>query len=183
MVFSFSFLLIVFILGLSRDPNEYRPADILAAPSPTPSALKAPPRLIDFHVKGIRLNDSEKKVIKLFGKPKKQKIEKEDYCGIPELKKLDYEGVEIWLDQIGAGKTSSWAVLEIWVTSPNIRVEPGVSIGDGVSDVKLRFGLPYTDLTDELPHAMLYLTRDNDNAELDIEDDKVSKIRLYINPC
>ena len=175
-------LFLLLLISLSCEHRENLEQGDVPVAFTLPTNTPEPSRLIDFHFKGVRLGDSEQKILNVLGRPTNRKIVKSDFCGISELMKLNYDGVEFWLDDASEGKESSWTVLEIRVTTPKIFVDPGVSIGDDVSAIKQRFGHPNVDRTDE-PAAMFYLTRDNDNAGLDIKNNKVSRIRLFINPC
>lgn len=144
--------------------------------SPTPE----PPRLIDFRVGNVRLGDSEKQVIKEFGKPKTRRIVTEDNCGITEVLKLNYPGLEVRLDKDLDGE---WGVLEMIVTSNDVSIEPQVKIGEELETIKRRFENPHIVRANSETPILYYATRDNDNAQFEFKNNKISKVRFYINPC
>ena len=146
------------------------------APSPTPE----PPKFIDFNVKGIRLDDSELRVRAVFGKPVSRRVVKVDYCGIDEFLEINYPGIEFRLDR---GNGRDWSVLEIFISSPNVPLNPTVKIGDSSASLSESFGEPFTKKTNGEKSDVYYLTRDDDEAQFTIRENKIVRIRLYINPC
>jgi hypothetical protein len=148
--------------------------------SPTPSATPKITRFIDFNIKGIRLGDMESDVLQKLGKPTSRRVKKVDYCGINEFLELGYSGLKFKLDRSN-GK--GWFVLEIIVTSPNVLIDPGVKIGDERNLLLEKFGEPFTETQDGNNSDLYYVTRDDDNADFSVHDNKVVGVRLYINPC
>lgn len=150
-----------------------------AAISPTPQLAEH--RLIDFHINNVRLGDTEEQIRKQFGKPRSQKVEKVDYCGLSEIKKLKYPGFEVWLDR-GSKGDHAWGILEITVESTNVLIEPNIRIGDSLAEITANLGPPIGQIAGDEP-SLGYLTRDNDNASLEFKNGKLTQVRLFINPC
>jgi hypothetical protein len=178
-VFKSALLLVVALIIVAWSAYEHLPthADVHASrPSPTPE----PSKFIDFRVGGIRLGDNEKLVIKNLGRPKTRRMEVVDNCGITEVLKLNYPGLEVQLDKDPTGK---WFVLEMIVTSNEVSIEPQVKIGDEFETIKKRFENRSNERINTDGPVLFYLTRDNDNAQLEFKNKKVSRVRLYVNPC
>ena len=147
---------------------------------PTATPTPDPPRLIDFHVKNLRLGDSEVQVLEKLGKPKRRLIVVVDNCGITEILRLDYPGLEIQLDRDLKDK---WFVLEIIVTSPDVPIEPKVSIGDDLETVRASFEKPNVERSNPEDQILYFLTKENDNAQFEFKKSKLSRVRFYVNPC
>lgn len=136
------------------------------------------PKFIDFIVEGVRLGDSQSHVIEKLGKPVRRTVERVSYCSTTQIVKLVYRGLEVYLDRDLEGELF---VLEIIVTSPKIAIEPAVGIGAEWSAVRTRLGEPFYE---SLPEQTLgFLTSDNDNATFKFRKRKLTKIRLWVNPC
>jgi len=136
------------------------------------------PKFIDFLVEGVRLGDSESHVIEKLGKPVRRTVERVGYCSTTQIVKLAYKGLEFYLDR---DLEDELFVLEIIVISPKIAIEPAVGIGAEWSAVRKKFGEPFYESESE--QTLGFLTRDNDNATFQFRKRKLSKIRLWINPC
>jgi hypothetical protein len=147
---------------------------------PIASPTSDPQRFIDFRVGNVRLGDSEKQVLKELGKPRTRRTVTEDNCGISEVLKLKYPGLEVQLDKDLEGE---WGVLEMIVTSNDISIEPQVKIGEELETIKSRFENPHIVGANSDAPVLYYLTRNNDNAQFEFKDNKISKVRFYINPC
>lgn len=90
-----------------------------------------------------------------------------------EILELQYRGVTLELDK---GLDGAWGVLEIAVTSPRLLVQPVIRVGATWNEVRTKFGESLSG--ERKPGSDLYyLTRDN------FRNGKLSKIRLWINPC
>ena len=167
--------------GCGKHVAPIETAEITIESAPTPQVDTE--RFIDSVVKGVRLGDSEKDVLERLGKPVSRKIERRDYCGISELLKLKYEGLEIWLDR-GTGSTASgWAILETYITKPDIPIRGGVVVGDTLRVVKKKLGRPNLEEVSGKFTYCSYYTSENDNLSMDFKDGVLEKIRYYINPC
>ena len=176
-------LLLVVSLSLIHGCQHKRTE--LGAPPPRVESVSTPiaPKLIDFNVGGLRLGDSEAAVLKHLGKPRKRTISDEDMCGISPILILGYPGIEFWLDRATGGKETDWAVLEIRVNASEIVIEPGARIGDTSESIRQRLGHPWIEKEHEGSIIYYYLTKDNDNAQLEFKGGHLGSIRLYINPC
>lgn len=140
---------------------------------------KRDPKFIDFNVEGVRLGDSESFVIEKLGKPRRRTIKEVDICGVTDILELQYRGVTLQLDN---GLDGAWSVLEIAVTSSRLLVQPVIRVGATWNEVRTKFGESLSG--ESKPGSDLhYLTRDNDNADFRFRNGKLSKIRLWINPC
>lgn len=178
-------LLSVLAVCCTKQPSP--PNNIAAAQSQQNSADSSPsprpiqPKLIDFNVRGIRLGDTESVVIEKLGKPSRRKVSTVDICGVTKLLTLQYDGIEVQLDSNEVEKT--WSVLEIWITSPKISIEPGIRIGENIDEIERKLGPAYVEHRLREPAELSYSTRDNDNANLTFKRNQLAKVRLYINPC
>ncbi len=148
-----------------------------SAPSPSPIQ----PKLIDFNVRDVRLGDTESVVIEKLGKPRRREASTVDICGVTKLLTLQYEGIDVQLDSNEAEKT--WSVLEIWITSPKISIEPGIRIGENIDEIERKLGPAYVEHRLREPAELYYVTSNNDNANLTFKRNELAKVRLYINPC
>ena len=174
-------LVVLAFAGCSADRSLVG-SDLVTA-SPTPSEDPKTHRYIDFSVKGIRLGDTEQNLVKVFGKPRKRIMTNEEVCGVAPILKLQYPGIEFWLDRGTDGTELEWAILEFTITSSELLVEPGIRVGDDLDIVNQKLGAAWTETTDDDSVSNHYLTKDNDNARLEYKKGKLDRIRLYINPC
>ena len=136
--------------------------------------------MIDFNLQDVRLGDPESAVLEKLGNPLNRRKAKVDKCSIEEVVILKYPGMEIELDRDSEGQLF---VLEIAVNSPGAEIYPGVKVGDTIENVRSKLGEPYAQpkMPDEM--NLHYITRGDDNASLQFRGNKLSKVRLYINPC
>ena len=138
------------------------------------------PDLIDFNIKGIKLGDAESDVLVKLGKPAKRHIETKDYWGDERVLFLDYKGVEFKLDEDLKGK---FGVLEIIVSGDSVEISPSIQIGDTKESVIEKLGKPATEYEEEGYPYLGYYTQGNDNAGLAFRDNRLVRLRLWINPC
>lgn len=87
---------------------------------------------IDFHVNGIRLGSTEREVRKAFGKPRRIVI---PHVGHPDLRVLEYEGLEIRIGEYDNSKT----VDLIEITTAKYGFE-GVTIGSTLDQLHQKLG-------------------------------------------
>jgi len=142
----------------------------------------ASPAGTDFNVKNVRLGTNYPEVIKNLGKPLKSRKMKKEICGEDTHLVLDYPGLEI--DLAAGEKPDEFIVLEIEITSSKWTIEPMFSIGSSMSAVRAKLGTPWQQDEKQGGIATLnYLTKGNDLADLYFLNDKLTKVRLWINPC
>lgn len=146
--------------------------------SPTPPTIN--PKLIDFNVGGVRLGDTEALVLQKLGRPVRRNISDVDNCGISRILELQYDGMEVQLDR---GLNNKWYVLEILVTGPNISINPGINIGEDLEIIEDKLGKAYVEQQESETSDLSFLTRDNDNAYLSFRQNKLVRVRMFINPC
>ena len=77
---------------------------------PRPSPSETPIQFIDFNIKNIRLGDNEKRVLEILGKPKGRREFTVDNCGVTKIRRFEYRGLMVELDQ---GQKGDWGVLEL----------------------------------------------------------------------
>lgn len=155
---------------------------VINVPDPSPTMAPTPERSIpiDFHIKSIRLGDTEKQVLDALGKPNQRRVLTVDNCGITKILKLSYPGLEVQLDR---DLDDKWFVLEMIVTSPEIPIEPKVSIGDDFDSVQKSFAKPNVERSDNGDLRLYFVTKTNDNAQFEFKNNKLSRVRFYVNPC
>jgi len=178
---SVAILLSIVVFGCTKSAvsNEFVNSTVSQS-TPTTNSSTSPLKFIDFNFKDIRLGDDENEVLKKLGKPSRRQTTKVDNCGIEEVPVLHYPDAEIQLERDQAGK---YYVLEIHVSGSDAALEPGIRIGDSYKEIKDKFGEPDTQDQEKEEMLVYYLTRDDDNALLVFRNDKLIRVRLYINPC
>lgn len=175
-------IVLIFFISFSipgcGTPSEYLQTPALQVPIATPPPGES--RFIDFHIQGVRLGDSESQVLEKLGRPKSRRILKVDNCGVEQILRINYRGLEV---EMAHDLKNRWFVLEMNVTSENVRVEPEVRIGASPEKVLAAFGDPISDSTDADIRTLNFLTKNNDNAWFVFKSDKLDKIRFFVNPC
>ena len=117
---------------------------------------------VDFRVKRIGLESSHAQVLRQLGRPRSSKrekvVDKYEVCGPPYTSlALKYEGLVIKL--MGDLRWRNFKVVSMEVTSPRVRIAPGIKIGMTEKEIRSRLGPPWQEREESGHHIIDYVKK------------------------
>lgn len=147
----------------------------------TPEIEATIPTPIDFNVKNVRLGTDYGEVVKRLGRPARRRLVKIDNCGASTQLALYYPGMVIYLDKGPDDK--KYGVVSMEITGRKWIVAPNIATGWGMQTVRKKLGASFTSHRENRITVWGYITRDNDRGDLYFANGRLSRIRLWIDPC